>query len=552
MPKKINMKQFMKMKYLSLLSLLLLALSCSPADDGVEETAEAPQATYKETYRPQFHFSPPTQWMNDPNGMVYYEGEYHLFYQHHPYDNVWGPMHWGHAVSEDLVYWENLPIALYPVDSLGTIFSGSAVVDWKNTSGLGQNDEPPLVAIFTFHDSIGEKVTKTNTYQTQGIAYSNDKGRIWTHYEGNPVIENPGIRDFRDPKVAWHEESQQWVMALAVLDRIAFFTSPNLIDWNKTGEFGVDIGGHGGVWECPDLFELPIEGTYETRWVLLVSINPGGPNSGSATQYFIGDFDGKNFNLDPDFADYLGETPSSEKEKAVWLDYGRDNYAGVTWSDISDEDGRRLFIGWMSNWEYGQVVPTTVWRSAMTLPRKLELHETPEGLRVFSKPVKELEVLRKKVVDIQPEQVGPVFNLSEKYELIPRQLELELEFALDALAGGRFGIQLSNESGEIYQIGFDAGLDQFFSDRTKARKESFSEKFPQPVSIAPRLTQESPMRIHLFIDEASIELFADDGATVMTELFFPIEPFTNIDLFAEKGSVGLTGGKAYTLSSIWK
>jgi sucrose-6-phosphate hydrolase SacC (GH32 family) len=249
--------------------------------------------------------------MNDPNGMVFHNGEYHLFYQHNPDSTVWGPMHWGHAVSKDMIYWEHLPIALYP-DSLGTIFSGSAVVDNNNTSGFGTAVNPALVAIYTYHDAEGEKAGRKD-YQNQGIAYSLDNGREWITYDQNPVLRSPGIPDFRDPKVMWHEKSQQWIMALAVVDRISFYSSPNLKDWTKESEFGANIGAHGGVWECPDLFELQVEGTQDKKWVLLVSINPGAPNGGSGTQYFIGDFDGKNFTLDEQFSALVGK-------EGVWLD----------------------------------------------------------------------------------------------------------------------------------------------------------------------------------------------------------------------------------------
>jgi fructan beta-fructosidase len=255
---------------LALLSSLLLLGACTP------QKSER-VATEYEAFRPQFHFTPKTAWMNDPNGLVFYEGEYHLFYQHYPDSTVWGPMHWGHAVSTDLIHWEHLPIALYP-DSLGYIFSGSAVVDWKNTSGLGSVEQPPLVAIFTYHDAAGERAGKID-YQTQGIAYSLDKGRTWTKYNHNPVLANPGIIDFRDPKVAWNEVSNQWVMTLAVKDHIEFYGSPDLKKWNKLSEFGKSLGAHGGVWECPDLFPLKDEAG-NTHWVLFVSINPGGPQGG--------------------------------------------------------------------------------------------------------------------------------------------------------------------------------------------------------------------------------------------------------------------------------
>lgn len=265
-----------------------LMLGACGTNGKVADPSAVDTTFYTEPYRLQFHFSPKANWMNDPNGLVHYNGEYHLFYQYYPDGTKWGPMHWGHAVSKDLFHWEHLPIALYP-DSLGLIFSGSAVADVKNTSGFGSMQNPPLVAIFTYHSMEKEKVGKTD-YQNQGVAYSVDNGRTWTKYENNPVLKNQGIKDFRDPKVFWHEASAKWVMILAVKDHVELWNSKDLKVWNKLSDFGIDYGGHGGVWECPDLFEATIEGTSEKRWVMLVSINPGGPNGGSATQYFIGDF----------------------------------------------------------------------------------------------------------------------------------------------------------------------------------------------------------------------------------------------------------------------
>jgi fructan beta-fructosidase len=256
----------MIMKNLSVALVVCTALySCGTTHPEIDTKSNNTLTEFNEMHRPQFHFSPPANWMNDPNGMVYYEGEYHLFYQHHPDSTVWGPMHWGHAVSRDMVHWEHLPVALYP-DSLGTIFSGSAVMDLNNTSGFGTADNPPMVAIYT---SAGKT-------QQQSIAYSLDKGRSWTKYERNPVLPNPGIPDFRDPKVSWNDQANKWVMSLAVEDHISFYSSPNLKEWQHESDFGSDIGAHGGVWECPDLFKMKVEGSDEERWVLLVSINPGG------------------------------------------------------------------------------------------------------------------------------------------------------------------------------------------------------------------------------------------------------------------------------------
>ena len=318
--------------------------------------------TEEQMYRPNFHFTPQKGWMNDPNGMFFANGYYHLFYQYYPEGNVWGPMHWGHAISKDLIKWEELPIAIYP-DKDKYIFSGSAVVDASNTSGLKKGTMDPIVAIYTLHDMTKEKAGKIDVEQ-QDIAYSNDNGLTWHKFEeGNPVLKNPGIRDFRDPKVTWDATHKQWIMALAAQDRNQFYKSTNLKDWEYLSDFGKNIGAHGGVWECPDFFEIKVQGTNETKWVLIQSLNPGGVNGGSGTQYFVGDFDGKTFTLDPNFEQKVS------KEKGVWIDYGKDNYAGVTWNNIPDSDGRRLFIGWMSNWDYAQQVPTTTWRSSMTIPR---------------------------------------------------------------------------------------------------------------------------------------------------------------------------------------
>ena len=290
----------MKTTYLYLLSMLLLATACMQTKSNDNEGSGAGNK-FQEKFRPQVHFTPPKHWMNDPNGMVYYKGEYHLFYQHYPEKSVWGPMHWGHAISTDLVHWEHMPIAIYP-DSLGYIFSGSAVADYNNTSGLGTKENPPLVAFFTYHDMKAEKEGRFTEIESQAIAYSLDKGRTWTKYKGNPVVKNPGIRDFRDPKVIWHNDSKQWIMSIASGQVIKFYSSPNCLDWTYLSEFGEGRGEHGGVWECPDLFPLQVSGSNEIKWVLIVNINPGGPAGGSATQYFVGDFNGKEFiwhNLKP-------------------------------------------------------------------------------------------------------------------------------------------------------------------------------------------------------------------------------------------------------------
>jgi fructan beta-fructosidase len=469
---------------------LVIFLSCSSSPEVTFTGSES------EPFRPEFHFTPKKGWMNDPNGMFYLDGEYHLFFQHYPDSTVWGPMHWGHAVSSDLVHWEELPIAIYP-DSLGYIFSGSAVFDRENSSGLGTAETPPIVAIFTYHNMEGEKSGKTD-YQSQGIAYSLDKGRTWTKYQGNPVLPNQGIRDFRDPKVIEIQKpdgTKVWNMTLAAQDRIQFFESKDLITWEFGGEFGQGIGAHGGVWECPDLLPFTAPNG-DKKWVLLVSINPGGPQKGSATQYFIGNYENGTF------------TPDDTMIR--WLDYGPDNYAGVTWSNLPEDDSRTLFIGWMSNWLYAQVVPTTTWRSAMTLARELSLIEINGVLLLKSAPVSELEKLRG-----NPIEVEQVSNLpSQAFEML-----------VDLDGSDAFSLILSNEAEEKVTISKEMGLVSI--DRTYAGRAAFHPDFAAMHS-APMSWKADKLRI--LLDASSVELFLNDGELVMTSLLFPSSLWKKVEL----------------------
>ncbi|ANG62964.1 glycosyl hydrolase family 32 [Marinobacterium aestuarii] len=315
--------------------------------------------------RPEFHFTPPNGWMNDPNGLVFFEGEYHLFYQYYPAAMVWGPMHWGHAVSTDLVHWTHLDAALLPDDD-GMCFSGSAIVDSSDCCGLF-GGKPGLIAFYTAHRVLSDA---PNDYvQEQCIAYSSDKGRSWQKYAGNPVIAPPGFRDFRDPKVVWHEQSQHWIMALACGQSIRFYRSTNLLDWTLASEFGAGQGRHTtGPWECPDLFELPVEGGEGSRWVLVVGVGASEDNWGSFTQYFVGDFDGVHFH---------NENAAPE---VLLMDESRDFYAVQSWSDVAD--GRRLAIAWMNNWLYANQIPENGWRGNMSVVRELALVATDAGIRL--------------------------------------------------------------------------------------------------------------------------------------------------------------------------
>lgn len=523
-----------KMKATLILMAAIIAFGCNTDQKSAGNGEQS--VYYAEKYRPQFHFSPEEKWMNDPNGMVFYDGDYHLFYQHYPDSTVWGPMHWGHAISKDLVHWEHMPIALYP-DSMGMIFSGSAVVDWNNTSGFGTTGNPPLVSVYTIHNMEQEQAGR-NDFQSQGIAYSLDKGRTWTKYENNPVLPNQGIRDFRDPKVIWHESSQKWIMVLAVQDHIEFYSSPNLKDWTFSSDFGKNLGAHGGVWECPDLFQLEVEESSEKQWVLLVSINPGGPNGGSATQYFVGDFNGSTF--------------TTNQTETQWVDYGRDNYAGVTWSDIPETDGRRIFIGWMSNWSYATVVPTEKWRSAATLPRELNLLKDGNGYLLTSMPVMELTGLRGEKVDVPSQMISGNVWVETKNVPINRS---EMVFSFQLKNNSQFGVseelgvKLSNEKGETFVIGYSPPSATFFTDRTQAGLNSFSDNFASRSTA--KYEPQNTMEVRIFVDEASVEVFVDKGKLVLTDIVFPTEPFTNVELYSTNGSFKLDGAEIWSLRSIW-
>ena len=626
------------------------------------------QERYRELFRPQFHFTPERNWMNDPNGMVFYEGEWHMFYQYNPHGDRWGHMSWGHAVSRDLVRWEHLPLALAEEDGI-MIFSGSAVVDWKNTSGFGKGNKPPLVAIYTGH---------LEGRQDQRLAYSNDRGRTWIKFVGNPVLDLK-LADFRDPKVFWHEGKSHWVMTVAfpAEKKVHFYAAPDLKAWRYVGEFG-PAGATDGAWECPDLFSLPIEGG-GTKWVLIVNINPGGPAGGSGCQYFVGEFDGERFTPEPlpaslaelvpegklladfekgygdwiiegeafgkapprgtlpnqqpvsgfkgerlvnsfaggdglqgtltspqfelnarhisfligggaheetrvdlrvdgkvvrsargrdrerltwqswDVSDLRGKTAEIQvvdhhsggwghinfdhviladkparpaSEDPLWADFGPDFYAAVSWSDVPRDDGRRIWIGWMSNWAYANEVPTSPWRSAMTIPRELRLAKTAEGLRLRQKPVKELESLRGKAMSFKRG------TLSEANAWVGRQDvqsgPLELSFTLengDGLAGVKF--YSGKEQAAIVAVDHNEG--RVLVDRTKSGKIDFHPKFGT-VNSAPLVRKDGPVELRIIVDTSSVEVFVDDGEQVLTSLLFPAPVGSSLEFFGRAQS----------------
>ncbi|MFC4098978.1 glycoside hydrolase family 32 protein [Paenibacillus xanthanilyticus] len=469
-------------------------------------------------YRSVYHFSPREKWMNDPNGMVFFQGEYHLFYQHHPSGMKWGPMHWGHAVSKDLVAWEELPIALAP-DELGMIFSGSAVVDWHDTTGFF-GGEPGLVAIFTHHlEREGQAAL-----QTQSLAYSKDAGRTWSKYAGNPVLAHPSFVDFRDPKVFWDAEKERWVMIVACGQTVCLYHSPDLKSWTFASEFGEGIGFHGGVWECPDLFPLPVDGdASRQKWVMLVSIgdSPDYPE-GSRTQYFTGEFDGETF------------VPDAHSRTVRWLDYGRDNYAGVSWSDVPAEDGRRLFIGWMSNWKYANLTPTEGFRGAMTVPRELSLRTLADGSTALAQqPVQELAAARVPLVTLKDA------TIAEAQQALAGLALESYELRAEAAPGSSYAFRVRAGGGEETIVGVDASLGEAYVDRSNSGLSGFHEQFGGRHAAKLEAGRDAgPSHdLTILVDRASVEVFANDGQAVLTDLIYPNADAAGLSVAGDEGLV---------------
>ncbi|WP_339180765.1 glycoside hydrolase family 32 protein [Oceanobacillus sp. FSL W7-1293] len=472
---------------------------------------------YQEKHRPQLHFTPKENWMNDPNGLVYYEGEYHLFYQYNPHGNDHANMNWGHATSTDLYHWEEHGVALAP-DELGTIFSGSAVVDKNNTSGLFESDAGGLVAIFT-HDGAS---------QQQSIAYSEDKGRTWIKYEGNPVIPNTEIKDFRDPKVSWHEESKQWVMVLACGDHIQFYGSPNLIDWTYLSSFGKEYPSYIGVWECPDLLYLPVENSSKKEWILIVSINADGPNGGSAVYYFTGSFDGKEF--------HPNETPQDELK---WADAGKDFYAAVSWDNTEDT----YWVGWMNNWQYAGVVPVSPWRSAMSLARKLSLFEKDGSLLLKQEAITADN--SREEVSYKDETVHP--GKPESYEISDTaQVDLQVS---TASASTKWSVQLVTDQDEAFRLELDYKEDAYTFYRTDGLVD-FSADFPKEIKGS--LHGMDVQNLKVIIDRSSAEVFLNDGLTVSTNLIYPEGTVTKLEISTVNETLQLDTVTWTKLHSIWK
>ena len=428
----------------------------------------------REKYRPVYHHTPAWGWMNDPNGMFYKDGVWHLYYQYNPYGSQWENMTWGHSTSTDLIHWtfQGAPIE---ADAWGTIFSGSAVVDHNNTAGFGKG---AMVAMYT---SAGEN-------QTQSIAYSNDNGQTFTKYDGNPVLTS-NTPDYRDPHVFWNEDIKRWNMIMAEGQHMDIYSSADLKEWKLESQFGAEYGNHGGVWECPDLMKMKVRGTDQYKWMLLCNINPGGPFGGSATQYFVGQFDGHKF------------TCESAPEVTKWMDYGKDHYATVTFDNAPD--GRRVAMAWMSNWQYANQVPTMQYRSANSVPRDLDLYEYQGQTYCGVTPSPELAAARPKKA---------TKTLTEACEMV-------------VTLKGNATITLANDKGEQVVMTYDEKSRTFAMDRTKSGQKEFSDDFAA-LTVAPVHGKMSQLR--LFIDRSSIEAFDADGKMAMTNLVFPTKPYNKV------------------------
>ncbi|WP_304227546.1 DUF4980 domain-containing protein [Phocaeicola plebeius] len=474
--------------------------------------------TNKEMFRPVYHHTPVYGWMNDPNGMFYKDGVYHLYFQYNPYGSVWGNMHWGHSTSTDLMHWNFEGCAIVP-DAWGAIFSGSCVVDHNNTAGFGKG------AVVAFYTSA--KATPWGDVQSQSMAYSLDNGKTFTKYEGNPILTS-SEKDFRDPKVFWYAPGKHWVMILAVGQHMEIYSSVNLKEWKKESEFGAMQGAHGGVWECPDLVEIPVEGTREKKWVLICNLNPGGPFGGSAAQYFVGSFDGKKF---------VNESPTQTK----WMDWGKDNYATVTWNNAPD--GRCIALGWMSNWQYANNVPTRQYRSANTLARDLTLYREGQELYLKSTPSVEVKKARGKKVSI------PSFKVSEKHEIVnlfeEKQGAYEVEIVIQNAGASKIAFCLLNDKGEKVSMYYDLNRKQFVMDRSESGTVDFSKDFPA-VTVAP-VNVDKELTLRLFVDRSSIEAFGEDGKFVMTNLVFPSQPYVKMCFEADKNGYAVKTLNVYKL-----
>lgn len=473
-------------------------------------------------YRPQWHFSAKRNWINDPNGLVYFDGEYHLFYQYNPFGDQWGHMSWGHAVSTDLLHWQELPVAI-PEDDRVSIFSGSVVIDEANTSGFGDGKTPVMVAIYT------GCLRRPEGGQAQELAYSHDRGRSWTKFVANPVLDL-GLTDFRDPKVFWHTDTQRWIMLVSLAHeyRLAFFASNNLKDWTFLSDFKSEDTQQ-GIWECPDIFEMPLAGEASV-WVLKVDVLEGHPSHGSGARLFWGHFDGTRF--------HLGNIPAP-----AWADYGSDFYAAVAWGNTEHVRPTPVWIGWMNCHRYAKHLPTSPWRGVMSMPRALSLRRTATGLEFLQQPIPELTRLRGKALVNSPAEIQ-----DSEYRLTvdPCRRSLELHMACEQSSAQSWGGYLRTGKDEILRWGYDNLTSEVFVDRSTAGFVPDDRHYAKRRSAAyPAPRVGLPVRLRIFLDQSSVELFAGEGELVLTEQFFPEGHEFELGLFSNAGT------STFTQVTVW-
>lgn len=503
------------------LAFLLICLGCSsssPSSDSLQAILDA---------RPAYHFTAPTNWLNDPNGLVHVDGEYHLFYQYNPTHPSWGFIHWGHAVSHDLVHWTDLPVALAPDPVLGMPFSGSAVVDHDRTSGLcGDTPGDCVVAVFTHHGGA----------QVQSVAASDDRARTFRLNRSNPVLSNPGRVDFRDPKVFFHTPSRRWIMVLAVGDRISLYGSTNLTGWTHLSDIGPSESLRGGVLECPDLFELPVTNEAgAAHWVLKVDTNPGGRYGGSGSRYLIGDFDGVTF------------TPLGSSTQ--WADFGADFYAAQSFSNMPAETGRHVWLAWMNNWAYAGSLPTGSWRGAMTVPRDVGLVRTDDaGYRLTQRPAVELQALR---------DGPPLMDLSDRPIATPCTLlddvhgdALEIRVVFELGSAREVGLVVRRGAGEGTRIGYDAARGTLFVDRSGSGNSLLRETLPARHEAPLRPDNAGLVSLTVFLDRSSVEVFSEDGRAVITDILLASPGSRGTHLYAESGTARLHSLQVWPLRRV--
>lgn len=528
--------------------------------------------TYDEKYRPQYHFTPAKNWMNDPNGLVYHKGTYHLYYQHNPTGDVWGNMSWGHALSKDLLHWDEQPVALSAFDSpAGSLkefyFSGSAVTDSKRTSGWGSPRNPPLVAMYTSYYpedlTLANGKTVRGGQQAQSIAYSVDDGLTWNEYEGNPVIPDPPQqyadqwKDFRDPFVFWYEPQKHWVMALALSlkHKVLFYTSSDLKQWKLVSEFG-PVNAVGGVWECPSVTEFYVDGSSsKSKWVLMLGLNPGGPAfpQGSGTQYLVGSFNGTAFLpdadtiRDPEAGVNVTGPDSTVSPQANWADWGPDYYAAVPWNGLPVNE--HVTIAWMNDWAYATQIPTSPWRSAMSIPRKLSLKTIKGKVQLVQQPHPFLDTL---------ERGRPLYQRSWK-KLDPgskkllfksQTFDLEITF-VPSKKSSRVGIDLQTGiNGTGTRIGYDFTTQQIFLDRTTSGNTTFNPLFPGVYYAPLSADKNGQIKLRLLVDWSSVEVFGGQGESTITAQIFPLDPDFEVELFSE-GDVSNVKLNVRSVESVW-